>query len=120
MKNFKKIVLGMLIATVYTIVFLVIFSLVLVNNNVDEKYICPCVIVILSSALFLGAMVATKNIQKNGAMYGVAMSAMYLMVMFLISSIIIGNFSIGKQSIYMIMSALMLGCAGGIIGVNIK
>jgi len=120
MENFKRVILGMLIATFFTMAFLMLFSLILVKNSIDEKYICPSIIVILCSALFLGSMVATKKIQKNGAMYGIILSALYLIIMYLISSIAIGNFKIEKSSVYMIISALTVGCIGGIIGVNIK
>ncbi|MBQ3408214.1 MAG: TIGR04086 family membrane protein [Clostridia bacterium] len=120
MKNFKFILLGMACSTICTIIFLLIFSLVLVKNNINEKWIPIVIIALFGCSIFCGTTISTRKIQKNGAMYGLIIAALYLIIMYIISSIFTKEFSIEKQSVYMIISSLLLGSVGGIMGVNIK
>lgn len=120
MKNLKIIMFGIVSSTIFTIIFLLSFSIFLVKNNLNEKYIPIMVFVFFCLAIFLGTILSTRKIKKNGAIYGIIISTVYVSFMYIISSTFIGNFILTKQSLYMIGCTLLLGTIGGIMGVNIK
>ena len=66
-------------------------------------------------------MIGNRKQNKNGIINGGVIGLIYMLVIYLISSIINGgNFNLNIQSIMMIGIGLIGGMIGGIIGVNIK
>ena len=120
MNCLKSIIKGMIISTIGTVIAIIIFSLILSKTNISEKYISVVIITIFGISIFAGTMFATKKIHKNGAIIGVATTAAYIIIMYLISSSITGDFSLNGKSFAMIISVLLLGGIGGVMGVNIK
>ncbi len=120
MKNIKLMILGMMSSVICTILFLMLLSVFLVKNKISENLIPICIILLYILAILIGSIVTTKNIKTKGAIYGFIMSFMYISILYIISSVYIGNFSVSIQSIGMILFGLMIGTIGGIIGVNIK
>ena len=61
-----------------------------------------------------------STVKRNGIINGVLIGLIYIGVIYILSSIIEGNFAIDLKSIIMIIGALLAGAVGGIIGVNKK
>lgn len=120
MKNLKLILVGMLCSTIFSVICLLLFSAFLMKSNINELYVPTIIIILFSLSIFCGTIISTKKIKKNGAIYGIAISLGYLAIMYIISSTIIKDYTLTKQSIIMILSVIMIGSFGGIIGVNIK
>lgn len=62
----------------------------------------------------------SSKIKKNGIINGGVIGFIYILLIYLISSITGVGFSININSIIMIICAVLAGMVGGIIGVNIK
>ena len=56
--------------------------------------------------------------KKNGMLNGALIGGIYLLSIYLLSGIINHNFSLTMQSIIIIISGMICGMFGGIIGVN--
>lgn len=118
--NIKNILLGGLVSLIISIIFLLIFSLILVNTNVNENTITPVVIIITAISIFIGSSVSTINIKRNGILNGALVGGTYILIIYLLSSLLFTGFGLNLYSVIIIVSAILTGMIGGIIGVNIK
>ncbi len=119
-RNVSRIVKGSVFAILLTFVFLLLFSVMLTYTNISEKTITPVVIVITAISILIGSSISTKNINKNGILNGGMVGAIYIIFIYILSSIICSGFYLSLKSILMIISAIVAGMIGGIIGVNKK
>ena len=117
-KNIINIGKGVLISLLFTIIFLIIFSTLLTYTNVSEKLITPVIIVITAISIFIGSTIGNLKMNKNGLINGGAIGGIYLISIYVISSIMSQNFTLNMQSIIMIIIGIICGMFGGIIGVN--
>lgn len=120
LKNFKYILKGVIISIISTLIFLFIFSLILTCTNVSEKLINPFIIVVTAISIFIGSSIGSLKLQKQGILSGALIGGIYLISLYIISGIINNNFSMTIQSIILIISGMICGMFGGIIGVNKK
>ena len=120
LKNFKYILKGVIISIISTLIFLFIFSLILTCTNVSEKLINPFIIVVTAISIFIGSSIGSLKLQKQGILSGALIGGIYLISLYIISEIINNNFSMTIQSIILIISGMICGMFGGIIGVNKK
>ena len=118
--NFINIVKGVFIAFVTTLVLLFIFSIILTYTNVSEQTITPVVIVITGISILIGSTIGNHKIQKNGLINGGCVGLIYIITIYLISSILSGNFGLNISSVIMIVVSIIFGILGGIIAVNQK
>ena len=120
MKDIKIIFLGASISTILTMLLILIFSLVLANTNFNESYI-DCIVTIISGvSLLIGSSISAKKLKKRGSIAGGVISIIYMLILYIISSFIGGNFCISVSTIIMFAVGIVLGIIGGIIGVNIN
>ena len=116
--NIKRIVIGSGISIGITIIGLIIFSLLLTYTNVSESTIPTVTIIIVGVSILIGSTITTINVKKNGIINGAIVGLIYILIIYLLSSIIEKEFSLNIYSIIMIASSIIAGAIGGIIGVN--
>jgi putative membrane protein (TIGR04086 family) len=119
-RSFITIIKGTVISVVITLLLLFIFAIILTYTGVSETMIPAVIIVITAISLLIGSSIANKKIKKNGILNGGMIGGIYLLTLYIISSVINGSFSIGLKSIIMITIGILFGIIGGIIGVNSK
>ena len=76
------------------------------------------IIVITAISIFIGSTISNSKIQRNGLLNGAIVGGIYLISIYLLSSIINQKFALSMQSIVMIISGIVCGMFGGILGVN--
>jgi len=59
-----------------------------------------------------------SNVRKNGIINGSIVGFIYILTIYILSSLIEGSFSLNTYSIIMIIGSVLAGALGGIIGVN--
>lgn len=118
--NISIIMKGVGIAIVTSMILLLIFSAILSYTRVPESVSNPVIIVITAVSILLSSQLCTRKIKKNGIVNGGIIGGIYIMLLYLISSIISGNFSLGLNAIIMIFVSIIAGMLGGIVGVNAK
>lgn len=115
----KQILKGDLIALIFTIVMLLIFSIVLTYTSVPEAVIPQTIIIITGISILLGSSVGTIKMRTRGLISGVLISIIYIGTIYFFSSVINGDFSFNIYSLIMSLSSIVCGIIGGIIGVNL-
>ena len=119
-ETIKNIFKGIGISIIFTIICLLIFSLILAYTNIREETIRPVIIIVTGISILIGSSIGNINIKKNGILNGGIVGGGYILILYLISSLLNVRFSLNMQSIIMIIVGIVFGILGGIIGVNKK
>lgn len=118
---FLKIIKGVVISIIFTLISLTIFSALLTYTNLSENLIQPVVISVTGISILVGSFFTTRKVTKNGIIKGISVGLIYILLIYLISSVLNNaNFSLSMGSIIMITVGILCGAIGGIIGVNVK
>ena len=118
--NLKGVIKGVVISYIFTIVMCLIYAIVLTYTNVQENTILPVIIVITAISIFIGSTIGNYKIQKNGLLNGALVGLIYIVTIYLISSMLNGYFTLNIASVIMIVLSILFGILGGIIAVNRK
>ncbi len=119
-KSLINILKGLGIALITTFIFLLILSIVLTYTKVSEDVINPTIIIITAISILIGSSISNMKIKKNGLINGGVIGGIYIILLYLFSSVSSSDFALTIQSIIMIITGIAFGILGGIIGVNIK
>lgn len=111
---------GVGIALLTTFILLLIFATILTYTSVSENMINPVIIVVTAISILIGSSMGNIKIKKNGLLNGALIGGIYILIIYLISSILNWRFSLEIQSFIMITVGMIFGIFGGIIGVNRK
>lgn len=118
--NIKKVIKGSAFSIIITLIGLLVYSIILSYTSVSESTIPTIVIIITAISVLIGSTISTSNIKKNGIINGMFVGLIYIAIIYLLSSIVTGNFLLNITSIIMIITSVLTGALGGIIGVNKK
>ena len=118
---FLKIIKGVGISVIFTIICLTVFSALLTYTNLSESLIQPVVIAVTGIGILVGSFFATRKMKKNGIFKGISVGLIYILLIYLISSIVNNaNFALNMGSLAMGAVGILCGAIGGIIGVNMS
>ena len=115
---FVNLIKGVGIAFIFTIILLIIFSAILTFTNINENVINPVIITVTGISILIGSSIANNKIKKNGLLNGALVGAIYILIIYIISSLLNWRFGLNLQSLIMIVVGMIFGMLGGIIGVN--
>ena len=118
--NIKRIIKGSVFSIVITLIGLLVYSIILSYTSISESTMPATIIIITAVSILIGSTISTSNIKKNGIVNGVLVGIIYIAIIYLISSIVTGNFLLNTNSIIMVIASTLTGALGGIIGVNKK
>ena len=104
----------------FTIILLMALSIILSSTSVSENIINPSIIFISAFSILIGSFFTGKKIGNKGILIGILQGFVYMFILYLCSSILSNNFSLGISSIIMILISLICGAIGGILGVNLS
>ena len=107
-----SIIKGTLIAFLVTIIALAIFSASLAYTDLSEETIQPVIITVTGISILIGSSIGTKKLKKNGLINGAIIGILYILMIYILSSVLNSNFAINVMSIIMIG----VGLIGGILG----
>lgn len=116
--NIIRIIKGSLLSIIVSVIFLIVFAMLLTYTSLSENTITPIVLGIVGLSILLGSYLSTKKINKKGILNGAMVGVIYMLILYIISSVIFMDFSINASSIIMIVCGIIAGIIGGIIGVN--
>ena len=117
-KNLKNISIGIGISFLITIICLFIFSILLTYTNISENTITPTIIIMTGISVLTGSSIGNVKIKKNGIINGAIIGGGYLLILYLISSLLNVEFSLNLKSVIMIIVGIVFGVFGGIMGAN--
>lgn len=116
--NIKKIMKGSVISIAITLIGLVIFASLLTYTSIAESTIPAVTIIITIISILIGSSLCMSTVKKNGIINGMLIGLIYISFIYILSSLIEGNFAVNFKSIIMIIGAIIAGAVGGVIGVN--
>ena len=116
--NLIRILKGSGISVVITLVLLLIYSCLLTYTSINENTIPAVIIIVTAISILVGSLLSSRHIKKNGLTNGAFVGLIYILVIYLLSSIISRNFGFSVYSIIMMVASILMGAVGGIIGVN--
>lgn len=116
--NLKSILKGSVVAILISIILLFNFAAILTYTKLSERTMPAIVIVITAISILIGSQFTTSKMKKSGILYGAFVGIIYILFLYLISSILTKNFSLSGYGIIMIISSVLAGAIGGIIGIN--
>ena len=119
-KNLKNISIGIGISIFITSICLFVFSILLTYTNLSENTITPTLIIITGISVLIEISIGNVKIKKNGIINGAIIGGGYILILYLISSLINVEFTLNFKSIIMIIVGILFGIFGGIMGVNSK
>ena len=117
-KNIYSIFKGFLVSLFLSLLFIFLYAVVLVNTNIQENTIKPVIITITGISVLIGSSISSLKIKKNGILNGICVGGIYLVSLYILSSIALCGLYFNFSSIIMILIGMGLGAIGGIIGVN--
>jgi len=117
-KNIYSIFKGFLVSLFLSLLFIFLYAVILVNTNIQENTIKPVIMTITGVSVLVGSSISSLKIKKNGIINGICVGGIYLISLYVLSSIALCGFYFNLSSIIMILIGMVLGAVGGIIGVN--
>ena len=118
--NMIVIVKGIIISFIITLIAIFILAAILTYSDLSENLISPTIIAITAVSILVGTSISTIKLSKNGILYGGIIGLIYILFLYIVSSITSVGFGLNPQSIIMIIASIIAGMIGGIVGINIK
>ena len=118
-KNIIRIIKGSVFSILITLILLFIYAILLTSTNIPESTMSVVVITITGISILIGSSISSFKIKKRGIVNGGFVGLIYIITIYLISSIALMGFSMNITSIIMLTVAIVIGMIGGIIGVNL-
>ena len=118
-KNIIRIIKGSVFSILITLILLFIYAILLTSTNIPESTMSVVVITITGISILIGSSISSFIIKKRGIVNGGLVGLIYIITIYLISSIALMGFSMNITSIIMLIVAIVIGMIGGIIGVNL-
>ena len=113
-----KIIKGLIISFLITLITIFIFSIILTYTNVSESIIPATIMVLTFISILIGAIISMKHTSKNGLINGAIIGGTYVILLYIISSFLNTGFAVNGYTIGMIIAGIIAGIIGGIIAVN--
>ncbi|MCX7843067.1 MAG: TIGR04086 family membrane protein [Clostridia bacterium] len=111
---------GLIVSYIVTIPSFILFALILANTDFPEKYMTLAVLVTTILSVFAAGVTVSRNARSKGWLNGSIAGIAYMLVLYLISSITKGDFSINRYVVTMLLVGILSGAIGGITGINLK
>lgn len=118
-KNIIRVIKGSGFAIVISLILLLIYAGLLTETSISETTMVPVVITISGISILIGSSISSFKIKKQGMLNGALVGLIYMLVIYLLSSILLTGFGISVKSIIMITVGMIAGMVGGVIGVNL-
>ena len=118
--SLMSIMKGILVSYIITIPAFILFAFILANTDFPEKYMSAIVVITTITSVLIAGSTATRGLKNKGWLNGSIVGLVYMLILYLLSSIIFKTFSIDKYIITMTIIGVLTGSIGGIIGINLK
>ncbi len=115
-----SVVRGIIVSYIITIPVFALFALILSNTDFPEKFISTAVVITTIISVLTAGTTSTRGLKNRGWLNGSIVGFIYMLILYLLSSLIFNNFTIDKYVITMTVIGVLTGAIGGILGINVK
>lgn len=117
--QFSKVCKGVMRAYLFTLILLLIFSLVLYVTRLSENVIPMVVLVISVFSIFMSGISITKRVDSKGWLYGGLIGIFYVIFQSILGLLLLPNLINLDTGIFLnLCIGSLVGIFSGIIGVN--
>ena len=118
--NTIRIIKGSILAILISVILLFIYATILTYTDIQETTMLPVILTVVGISILTGSMISVRKIRKNGMLNGAIVGLIYIIILYLSSSMCLVGFSLTLNSFVMLIVGIITGIIGGIIGVNIN
>ena len=118
--GFLNILKGALASVSFSLIFILIFALIIRFFNIPDSWIFPVNQAIKLVSLFVGISIALKDNKQKGFVKGMILAISYFVLSFVIFSILQSKINFSISNLYDFILTTLSGGLIGIIFVNIK
>lgn len=115
MRNFLK---SLVLSIIISLILIGVLSLIMSNTSINDTYLNPSIIGIVSFSILIGGFCIAKNKKEKGIIFGSLLGIVYILCLYILSSIVLLDFSLTINSLFFIVLGILGGAIGGILGVN--
>lgn len=119
-KSIVNLIRGTVISILLTLIFLMVYAALLSYTNISEDTMTPVILVITGVCILIGSSISSINLKKQGMINGGLVGLIYVLFLYVISSIFLSGFALTTKTIWMLIIGIVTGMIGGIIGINMK
>ena len=106
--NIFLITKGVFLGYLLTIIQILVYSIILANTSVSEKTIPICVFIFSVLSVFIASSIVCIKIKENGLKNGGLVGLFYILIIYIIGSLLSGGFSLTTYSITTIIFNILL------------
>ncbi|WP_163215868.1 TIGR04086 family membrane protein [Clostridium thermarum] len=114
-----KVSMGVLRATLITIVLVIIFAIIMTFTDVSNQFLSVYYLVTTCLSVVYGAIYAARKNNKNGWLVGILVALLYMLLIFIASAVLFNNVFFGLTELLRITIAVVVGALSGMLGINI-
>lgn len=114
------LVKGMAMAYGVTCIFFIAYGMMLTYTDISEESLPLVALVCTAVSASIAGYDWAKCRKKKGLIFGLLAGLIYCLLLFAVTSLASGGFSLGMSKIMTMVVALAGGAIGGILGVNGK
>lgn len=118
--NLLRVVKGLILSFLITLPCFLAFALFLTYTDFPEKYTYIAVLITTVISVLVASVYSTKNVKHKGWMNGCFVGILYVAILYLASSIVFMNFALDVQVLLTVIIGAIVGCLGGIFGINLR
>ncbi|HQA58543.1 MAG TPA: TIGR04086 family membrane protein [Acetivibrio sp.] len=118
--NIVTIIMGILVSYAITLPIAAVLAYLLMFTDFPQKYMPTAVIITTLLSIVIAGWVSTKNVKSKGWLNGGIVGIVYVLILYLASSIVYRDFSIDVNVIVKFLIGILTGCIGGILGINLR
>lgn len=118
--NLIRVAKGLIFSFLITLPCFFIFALFLTYTDFPEKYTSMAVLVTTVISVLVASAYSTRNVKHKGWMNGCFVGILYVAILYLASSIVDKNFMLNFSGLLTFIIGAIVGCLGGILGINMR
>lgn len=118
--NLIRVAKGLIFSFLITLPCFFVFALFLTYTDFPEKYTSVAVLITTVISVMVASAYSTKNVKHKGWMNGCFVGLLYVAILYLASSIVDKNFMLNFSGIITFVIGAIVGCLGGILGINMR
>lgn len=116
----KVIIKTVVTAFLITIILMGILALLICYTPIPEEAVTPSVYVLNYFSVFMAGLFSAARAKKRGFITGGVSGGLYMLLVYLLGYILFGGIEFTKTVLLTIIYCLVIGMAGGIVGINLQ
>ncbi|ERM92195.1 TIGR04086 family membrane protein [Caldanaerobacter subterraneus] len=117
--NFSGILIGVLVSYIITLLFFIIYALLLTFTSVSEMALPKFTIFVTITGVVLAGALSARNTASKGWLNGGIAGILYIAVMALLGTFLVKEFGPSSSLAVKFLWGAFLGSLGGMIGINL-